>query len=48
MIDPGSKRVHVYRSDRDVQRVEGAFELSGDPELPGFVLDLRVIWSPGF
>jgi Uma2 family endonuclease len=48
LIDPESKLVHVYRPDRDVERVEGAAELSGDTELPDFVFDLRAIWSPGF
>lgn len=48
LIDPESKQVHVYRPDRDSQRLDETSELSGEPELPDFVLDLRAIWSPGF
>jgi hypothetical protein len=29
-------------------RGEGLERLAGDPELPGFVLDLRLIWEQGF
>lgn len=48
LIDPESKQVHVYRPERAVQRLDETPELSGGSELPGFVLDLRAIWSPGF
>jgi Uma2 family endonuclease len=48
LLDPEAREVHIYRPDRDVERVDKASELSGDPELPGFVLDLRRIWSPEF
>ncbi len=48
LIDPESKQVHVHRPETDVQRLDETSELSGEPELPGFVLDLRAIWSPGF
>ncbi len=48
LIDPESKQVHVYRRGRDVERLDETSELSGEPELPGFVLDLQAIWSPGF
>lgn len=48
LIDPESRRVYVYRPDRDIVRLDEPSEVSGGPELPGFVLDLRAIWSPGF
>ena len=48
LLDPEARKVHIYRPDIDVERVDKASELSGDPELPGFVLDLRKIWSPDF
>ena len=44
LIDPLSKRVEVYRPDTLVQRLDGPESVSADPELPGFVLDLREIW----
>jgi Uma2 family endonuclease len=44
LIDPGERRVHVYRPDQVAQVLERVTELRGDPELPGFVLDLRAIW----
>ena len=48
LIDPAERRVYVYRSDAEVERLDGASSLSGEPELPGFVLDLRKIWESGF
>ena len=49
LIDPeGRRRVHVYESGKEVQILENPDEVSGDPVLPGFVLDLRPIWAPGF
>ena len=46
LIDPGARRVHVYRPDREVETLEDPRDVSGDPELPGFVLDLKTIWYP--
>ena len=48
LIDPEDKRVHVYRPEKDVESVDGASEISGAPELPGFVLDLKRIWEASF
>jgi Uma2 family endonuclease len=48
LLDPEARKIHIYRPDRAVERVDNASELSGDPVLPGFVLDLRKIWSPEF
>jgi Uma2 family endonuclease len=45
LIDKQSKMVEIYRPDRPPQRLENVESLSGDPELPGFVLDLKVIWA---
>ena len=44
LIDPQQKRVYVYRPQTPVQELEAPQEISGDPVLPGFVLDLREIW----
>jgi len=40
LIDPDRRHVHVYRPDREVEAV------SGDPELPGFTLELAEVWDP--
>ena len=46
LIDPENRQVHVYRPRRAVVVLENPSDISGDPELPGFVLDLREIWAP--
>ena len=46
-IDPGH-RVYIYRPGVAVEALEAPETLSGDPELPGFVLDMRRIWDPTF
>ena len=48
LIDPSGRRVHVYRPGSEVERLKGASLLSGEPELPGFTLDLSKLWEPGF
>jgi Uma2 family endonuclease len=45
LIDPAERRVHVYRADGTVEHLHDPAELSGDPVLPGFVLDLVPIWE---
>ncbi|MGK7926162.1 MAG: Uma2 family endonuclease [Spirulina sp.] len=44
LIDPKSRRVEIYRSQREVERLDNPSRLSGENVLPGFVLDLRKIW----
>jgi Uma2 family endonuclease len=46
LIDPEVRQVHVYRPHKAVVVLENAAEIAADPELPGFVLDLREIWEP--
>ena len=46
LIDPENRRVHVYRPNTPVVIMENISEISADPELPGFVLDLKEIWEP--
>jgi VCBS repeat-containing protein len=48
LIDAEERKVHVYRPDETVRVLESPENVSGDPMLPGFVLDLRPIWAPGF
>ena len=46
LIDPLERCVHVYRPSREVEVLQNPTQISGDPELPGFVLDLAPIWKP--
>jgi Uma2 family endonuclease len=46
LINPETRKVHVYRPGKEVEALEDPAEVSGEPELPGFVLDLREIWEP--
>lgn len=48
LIDPASRSVYVYRPGRAVEHLQSIVTISGDPELPGFVLDLAPIWEPDF
>ena len=44
----GRRRVYVYRPGAEVEVMEGHESISGEPELPGFVLDLQFIWEQTF
>ena len=46
LIDPEEKTVYVYRPNVAVQKLVSISEISADPELPGFVLDLTEVWNP--
>ncbi len=46
LIDPFSRQVHIYRPNAAPQILDNPATLSGEPELPGFVLDLAEIWDP--
>jgi Uma2 family endonuclease len=46
LIVPETRSVYVYRPGRAPQYMQDISTLSGDPELPGFVLDLTPIWKP--
>jgi len=48
LIDPFERRVHVYRPGVPVEELDEPATLPGDPELPGFILDLSPIWDPSF
>ena len=47
LIDPVSTppRVHVYRPGAEVEILDEPTEISGAPELPGFVLNMTRIWG---
>ena len=48
LIDPVDPRhrVYIYRPNTGVEILEEPETVSGDPELPGFVLDLKPVWAP--
>jgi Uma2 family endonuclease len=50
LIDPldPQHRVYIYRPGAEVEILEAPESLSGDPELPGFTLDLKPVWEPAF
>ncbi len=48
LIDPQTRRVHVYRPGVEIKIHGEPASMSGDPELPGFVLELARIWDPGW
>lgn len=45
LIDPSERRLYVYRPGVAVECLDNPARISGDPELPGFVLDLTPIWE---
>lgn len=44
LIDPKTHIVYIYRPDHSEAILEDPSILSGDPELPGFPLNLQRIW----
>jgi len=44
LIDRKRRRVYIYRPGIAVQQLDNPETVSGDPELPGFVLKLGEIW----
>lgn len=48
LLDPASRRVHVYRPRAPVETHDDPATLSGDPELPGFVLDVHSLFDINF
>lgn len=47
LIDPEERKVHVYRQNDQVEIADKPDNMSGDPILPGFELNLKPIWEPG-
>ena len=45
LIDPQNRRVEIYRPGKAVEVLDNPATLSGEDVLPGFVLNLRRIWS---
>ena len=46
LIDPQTKRVHIYRPNHQVEILQDPETVSADPILPGFTLHLREVWDP--
>lgn len=46
LIDPITRQVHVYRPGRTPEVLVAPERVSGDPVVPGFVLELDEIWDP--
>lgn len=45
LIDPKSKQIFVYHSGKQVEVLENPTEISGEPLLQGFTLNLKEIWK---
>jgi len=46
LIDPETRKVYVYRPNKPVEVLDNPQQVSGDPELPGFVLEMQESWEP--
>ena len=44
LIDPKNKHVYIYRPGQPVEHLDDPESVSGDPLLPGFVLNMKEIW----
>ena len=45
LIDPIEKKVYIYRPNAEVACLDDPKTVSGDPVLPGFVLELERLWG---
>jgi Uma2 family endonuclease len=45
LIDPIEKKVYIYRPNAEVTCLDNPKTASGDPVLPGFVLDVHRLWA---
>lgn len=45
LIDPVERRVYIYRPSAEVSCLDNPKTISGDPVLPGFVLELQRLWE---
>lgn len=48
LLDAAERQVYVYRPGVEIHSLDEPAPLSASPELPGFTLDLTLIWEPGF
>jgi len=45
LIDPLERKVHIYRPGATAEVMDDAKEVSGEPLLKGFVLDVQSLWD---
>jgi Uma2 family endonuclease len=45
LIDPLEKQVYVYRPGADILHLNNPDTISGEPLLPGFVLEVERLWE---
>lgn len=45
LISPQTKQIFIYRPEKEVEILENPSEISGEPLLQGFVLNLKEIWE---
>ena len=45
LIDPNNQQVEIYRPGQAVEILESPVSLSGEEVLPGFSLDLNLLWA---
>ena len=45
LIDPLEKKVYIYRPDAEMSCLDNPDTISGEPVLPGFVLELQWLWQ---
>jgi Uma2 family endonuclease len=45
LIDAAKRKVYVYRPEKEIEILENPTEISGEPILQGFVLNLKEIWK---
>jgi Uma2 family endonuclease len=45
LIDPEPRRIFIYRPGEPVQHLDNPSTVSGDPVLPGFVLDAQAVFD---
>jgi Uma2 family endonuclease len=48
LLDPRHRRVYIYRPSLPEERLDNPATLSGDPLLPGFVLDVQRVFDATF
>jgi Uma2 family endonuclease len=47
LIDPLERKIHVYRPGAAVAILDDPKEISGEPLLNGFILDVQALWAAG-
>ena len=46
LLDPETRSVYVYRPGAQVEEIKDAGSVAANPEVPGFTLDLKLVWEP--